>query len=686
MSDVLYVNLDALTTEYNKKIDAAIGRLEKLGDNAVGSTQRADKSASNWGSNLINMAKGFIAVDLASRVAGAVKQVFLLEESFKTALMPLQGITEKSGNFGKVLEFNKELADKYGQSIFVLAEEYKSLYATSSTAGMSLNATNSIYESLIKTGAGLKLSNDRISLSMRAITQMIDKQVVSSEELKGQLAEHIPGAYGLMAKAAQDAGISTTGTTQELAKLLEQGKVASTVVLPFFAKRMEEAFGKNAEQNVNTLSGSANRMRNELTYLMDALDNGKVLSFWATMQNGIADVFKDLTYMTKSGSFKDFMKYMTGQGATVTGMRIATEIQDKNFGAKSLKNQIAEFKKLQADFNLSKETNLFLINKGVQPNTSFVTQTAKTLKRYADIIKATAAETNGLIKQPITPPKTGSGVKTEKAKADTKNHGILSDMPDFIFKKINPSLKDPFQIWMEEKAKETKALLEKSTEVLSDKAKKLADRVVFNMAAGFENSEIITLAIKKLNIDTSDGLNSLEGDLINNFALDFAENMQNATQIINDSLSMSFGFIGETLSMSFAKIFNNKYNMKAGFNQLLGNFLQGLGEMITQMGQKMLIAAIAKDTAIKALTSFFGGAIPASIALIGIGSALKGGGMAMSANSNLGASTQRNTRGGASNGPGFGSNGLNITFNPVVLEAQGSALKGAIDVANYKFG
>uniref|UniRef100_UPI0037BFF324 hypothetical protein n=1 Tax=Flavobacterium sp. TaxID=239 RepID=UPI0037BFF324 len=177
MSDVLYVNLDALTTEYNKKIDAAIGRLEKLGDFAEQNTDKANKSASSWGSNLINMAKGFIAVDLASRVAGAVKQVFLLEESFKTALMPLQGITEKSGNFGKVLEFNKELADKYGQSIFVLAEEYKSLYATSSTAGMSLNATNSIYESLIKTGAGLKLSNERISLSMRAITQMIDKQV-----------------------------------------------------------------------------------------------------------------------------------------------------------------------------------------------------------------------------------------------------------------------------------------------------------------------------------------------------------------------------------------------------------------------------------------------------------------------------------------------------------------------------
>jgi hypothetical protein len=74
--------------------------------------------------------------------------------------------------------------------------------------------------------------------------------------------------------------------------------------------------------------------------------------------------------------------------------------------------------------------------------------------------------------------------------------------------------------------------------------------------------------------------------------------------------------------------------------------------------------------------------------MLAFGAALKGGGMAMSANSNLGTSTQRNTGGGGggSNGPAFGMGGLNITFNPVVLEAQGSALKGAIDVANYKFG
>jgi tape measure domain-containing protein len=670
MSDVLYVNLDALTTEYNKKIDAAIGRLEKLGDFAEQNTDKANKSASSWGSNLINMAKGFIAVDLASRVAGAVKQVFLLEESFKTALMPLQGITEKSGNFGKVLEFNKELADKYGQSIFVLAEEYKSLYATSSTAGMSLNATNSIYESLIKTGAGLKLSNERISLSMRAITQMIDKQVVSSEELKGQLAEHIPGAYGLMAKAAQDAGISTTGTTQELAKLLEQGKVASTVVLPFFAKRMEEAFGKNAEQNVNTLSGSANRMRNELTYMMDALDNGKVLSFWASMQNGIANVFKDLTYYINQGSFKEFITHF-GVNGGLTGNRKAKESMVKQdldrFNSQTPEKKTAEYQRLNSELAQAVKNSRDLIKAGIEPNTDFLTKAAAKLKLYRDNL-ADANKAGGTPPPPL--PSGGKsaikdytfemsllGLETEQTRqriaelnADlqkTRQNGFTPSLA------VNTSVINADRLdWFNEMAKAVGFDGDEST-------KKLQER--YNALAG---------KIKPIVSDGMGKISTIFGDITNeNFSM------------VRGNMEQGFGMLGDTLAAGFASIFNK--DIKFDFKKMIGGFLAALGDMMLRIGAAELTAGLLMNIATpgSGATKMLGGG-----KMLAFGAALKGGGMAMSANSNLGTSTQRNTGGGASNGPGFGSNGLNITFNPVVLEAQGSALKGAIDVANYKFG
>ena len=57
--------------------------------------------------------------------------------------------------------------------------------------------------------------------------------------------EVMPNAIQLMAKAAQDAGLSVNGTVAELMKLMEQGKVASDVILPHFAKRLHEAASAN---------------------------------------------------------------------------------------------------------------------------------------------------------------------------------------------------------------------------------------------------------------------------------------------------------------------------------------------------------------------------------------------------------------------------------------------------------
>lgn len=677
MADVLYVNLDALTTEYNKKIDAAIGRLEKFGENAIKNTNKANDSGQNFGKNLINMAKGFIAVDLAGKIASAIKQAFMLEESLKTALMPLQGITEKTGNFGRVLDFNKGLADKYGQSIFVLAEEYKSLYATSETAGLSLNATNSIYESLIKTGAGLKLSNERISLSMRAITQMIDKQVVSSEELKQQLAEHIPGAYGLMAKAAKDAGISITGSTQELAKLLEEGKVASNVVLPFFAKRMEEAFGGKADQNINTISGSANRFKNELTYLMEALDNGRVLSFWANMQNGIANVFKDLTFYLNQGSWKEFISGFNSAGGGLRGKReknedyIKKDIQYFNSLPFEKRNEL--YKKLNKELAGEVAKNRDILSKNfwgdaAYVDTEYMTNLAAQVRRYKDNL-SDPNKTNG--NPPITP-KGGSGGKdlkdytfeiklldleTEQARKriselyaeieKTKQNGFTPQLA------VNTGVLNEEKLnWFNQMSKAVGFDGESSTKKLQERYKNLADNI----------TPIVNSGMKKIS--------TIFGDITNE---NFGE--------IKGYIEQGVGMLGDTLSQGFAALFNK--DIKFDFKKLIGGFLSALGDMLIKLGSAELTAGILMNIATPGAGM---GKVLGGGKMLAFGAALKGGGMAMSANSNIGSTSNSNNNNGNTTGPGMNRNTFNVTFEPIRFDVQGSTLKGIIDVANYQFG
>jgi hypothetical protein len=186
-----------------------------------------------------------------------------------------------------------------------------------------------------------------------------------------------------------------------------------------------------------------------------------------------------------------------------------------------------------------------------------------------------------------------------------------------------------------------------------------------------ERYNALAAKIKPIVSDGMGKISTIFGDITNeNFSM------------VRGNMEQGFGMLGDALATGFASIFNKE--IKFDFKRIIGGFLSALGDMMLRIGAAELTAGILMNIATpgSGATKMLGGG-----KMLAFGAGLKGGGMAMSANSNLGTSTQpNNSGGGANNGPRFGSGGLNITFNPVVLEAQGSALKGAIDVANYKFG
>ena len=644
----LYVELVALTSKYQTDLEKASKTTEKFGKKA---TDVGDNMESGFTKNIGNIVKGFIGLELAQRAWAAAKYTIQLEEQLKKMNLSLQNVTEKNGDFGRSLAFIKDLADKTGQDVFVLGDSYKNVYASAMQAGMATDSINTIFNSVVRSGSALKLSNEQVSLSLKAIEQMMNKGVIGSEELRQQLGDHIPGSFSLMAKAAKDAGISLTGSTQELQKLLEQGKVASNVVLPYFAKRMEEAFGKNAEANINTISGSANRMRNELSYLVAELDNGKVLSFWTTMQNGIADTFKDLNYLVKSGSWSEFVGYFTG-GQQVRGLRIATGMQDENFSKKSKKEQIDTLNGLIDKLKEARTNTEGLVKAGINPNNSYLVALTDQVKRYSDILKASGKATSDI----IAPPSTGKGNAIKDYTFDMKLLALETQVTTENIRK----LQEQMQL---SKMKTIKGSFETIAPTLSrseDLAKPQKDLIEKLFGGDLSNST------KRLQ-EKFDAIQNKIKPSLATFTEEFTRNTQLAQESIATALDMSFSFLGDVFAQGFESIFTGKIDFKKGFKQILGSFLVGLGDLVTKMGQKLLVAAIAKDAAEKALVSFFGGAVPAAIALIGIGSALKGGGMAMSGGTN---SQITSNGGGYSNnsytGPKYGQ-----TLN---LKVQGLSL------------
>lgn len=97
---------------------------------------------------------------------------------------------------------------------------------------------------------------EEVNGAMRALTQMMSKGTVQSEELKGQLGERLPGAFRLMAE-------SLGMTTAELTKALKDGMVDSGYAIEQLTKLLKEQYGDGVKAASSTTQSELNRMKND---------------------------------------------------------------------------------------------------------------------------------------------------------------------------------------------------------------------------------------------------------------------------------------------------------------------------------------------------------------------------------------------------------------------------------------
>jgi len=239
-------NVESILT-YNKALQASQTELNKL----TGVTDKFRGSNGFW-----QDLKGQIFAALAvGQVVEWGKALVTNEAYLESQRLALRNVIKSQEDYANSLAFLNNLSNKYGQDITVLTQSYKSFVAASEESGLSLKERNRIYESIVKSGAALNLTNDQIQGSLNAVAQMFSKGNVQAEELRGQLGERLPGAFGLAAKAL---GV----TESKLNDMLKQGQVLAKDLLPLLATELEKTYGSKAANNVNTLAGASNRYFN----------------------------------------------------------------------------------------------------------------------------------------------------------------------------------------------------------------------------------------------------------------------------------------------------------------------------------------------------------------------------------------------------------------------------------------
>ncbi len=256
--------------------DKAEQEIKQLGQALDKTGQKAKKTKSGFASANKGMKKmgGFAKqligaaglAGVAYQLVALTKYVYETSKALESMDLALSKVTKSSYEFDQAQEFLVKTSERLGLNLLKTAKRYNTFLAAAQQANLTQKETNDIFETFADVGANLALSSDEMGSIFLALEQMLSKGKVSTEELRRQLGEKLPGAMGIMADALEV-------STGKLDEMLRKGLVLSEDALPKFAKQVEKTFGVDKSKRVETLAAAQERLTNSWVLLIDKINN-----------------------------------------------------------------------------------------------------------------------------------------------------------------------------------------------------------------------------------------------------------------------------------------------------------------------------------------------------------------------------------------------------------------------------
>ncbi|RLA04532.1 MAG: hypothetical protein DRQ45_00590 [Gammaproteobacteria bacterium] len=279
----------ALTTDLvNEKtrLEAVNQRLNATNKKSIPIMQRMQRS---W---FKLIATWQIAVGLFRQIA-KIKDTLVTLDSFRFAMTKITGSVQEAAD---AFKFVTVLSDKYGVSLQATADRYVKFSTAARQAGLSLKETQAIYSSFSKASGVLGLKTDEVRGVFLALEQMLSKGKVTTEELRRQLGERLPGAFGFAVEAYNRLNEGQEVTIDQFDALLKKGKVLSHELIPELARVVEEKLGIQMVDSVDTLQASIVRADNAFVIMVEDMENGTgaMAETFKAFYNVMADIWKDI--------------------------------------------------------------------------------------------------------------------------------------------------------------------------------------------------------------------------------------------------------------------------------------------------------------------------------------------------------------------------------------------------------
>ena len=258
--------------------------LHDAGINVISSVSRADQTTKGFLSTLrdVSIVTGMLSLGI-SKIVGLqntwIGSIVKINAEFEKLNFQMRGLARSSDPIkeaGQNVAWLREKALEMPFSLDAITNGFVRLTATG--IDPTKGALNALADGLTAFGGG----EEQMKRTLIGISQMSGKGVVQMEEMRQQLAEHMPRAMELMARSM---GISMS----QLIKDIGTGRLASKPALEMFFAELERTFGGRAQQMMQTFSGQVDRTRTQLQLL--ATSDTIRLNFF---DGALKDQLKDL--------------------------------------------------------------------------------------------------------------------------------------------------------------------------------------------------------------------------------------------------------------------------------------------------------------------------------------------------------------------------------------------------------
>lgn len=228
---------------------------------------------------VIGLTTAYVGFQGALNLAGGAIDAFKMRQQAMMKIGVVVGGDQKKIN--EEWEYMNNLADRLGIKLENVAQGYTKFAVSAKGIGFSMEETKYVYEAMAKAGRVYHLSADDMNGVFKAMEQMVSKGQVYAEELRGQLAERLPGAVALMAEA-------TGKSVQDLTKAMENGEIKGREIINF-AREQGKAIDAQLAQAVKGVDAVEARASNAMNRFKLAIADSGFVNAYVEMLNKLTD-------------------------------------------------------------------------------------------------------------------------------------------------------------------------------------------------------------------------------------------------------------------------------------------------------------------------------------------------------------------------------------------------------------